>query len=64
MCGGHKIGFHAENTRTIDTFSEELNVFKKKVSPAKVESFSKHGSGQLKLGKYHYPSFEPEKYGE
>lgn len=60
--GGHKICFHAENTRSFETFSRELNSFKEKVNPLAVESFTKHGSGELKLGKYHYPLYEPEKY--
>jgi hypothetical protein len=62
--GGHKIGFHAENTRSLESFTNELNLFKEKVKPHSVESFSKHGSGELKLGKFHYPLFEPEKYLE
>jgi len=60
--GGHKIGFHAENTRSFETFDSELSLFREKVKPEKVASFSKHGSGSLKLGKYHYPPFEPQKY--
>ena len=62
ISGGHKVCFHAENTRSFETFSEELNCFKEKVKPLSVESFTKHGSGTLKLGKYHYPPYEPEKY--
>jgi len=62
--GGHKIGLHAENTRSIETFTNELVLFKEKVKPHAVESFSKHGSGELKLGKNHYPPFEPKKYLE
>jgi hypothetical protein len=62
--GGHHIGLHAENTRSFESFKEELNLFREKVKPLKVDSFSKHGSGKLKLGKYHYAPFEPEKYLE
>lgn len=62
--GGHKIGLHAENTRNFNTFKDELERFKEKVFPMQVDSFSKHGSGNLKLGKYHYAPFEPEKYLE
>jgi len=62
MSGGHKLGFHAENTRSFETFNEELCSFKEKVKPIQVESFTKHGSGTLKLGKHHYPPYEPEKY--
>lgn len=60
--GGHKIGFHAENTRSLETFSEELRAFKKEMNPIKVETFTKHGSGTLKLGKNHYPPYEPGQY--
>jgi len=62
--GNHKVGFHTENTRSFETFSEELINFKKQVKSLKVESFTKHGSGELKLGKHHYPPYEPEKYKE
>jgi hypothetical protein len=62
--GGHKIGLHAENTRSFETFKNELSLFRKKLNSEKVDSFSKHGSGNLKLGKYHYPPFEPQKYLE
>jgi len=54
--------FHAENTRSLETFTAELNLFKTKVAPNPVESFTKHGSGVLKLGRHHYPAYEPEKY--
>lgn len=60
--GGHKIGFHAENTRSVETFSAELNSFKKSLSGCQVDSFTKHGSGTLKLGKHHYAPYEPDKY--
>jgi len=59
--GGHKIGFHAEDTKTEDTFKAELSVFQKKIKK-KITHFTKHGSGELKLGKNHYPLYEPEKY--
>ncbi len=64
--GNHKIGLHAENTRNLETFSNELNTFKS-LLPDKniaVESFSKHGSGKVKIGKYHYAPYEAEKYLE
>lgn len=62
--GGHKTGFHAENTRSLETLSAELGRFRDFVSPAPVETFTKHGSGVLKLGKHHYPPYEPNKYKE
>lgn len=60
--GGHKLGFHAENTRSYDSFFKELTDFTNKVASAQVDSFTKHGSGELKLGKHHYAPYEPEKY--
>ncbi len=62
--GGHKTGFHAENTRTLETFEAELTAFRNKLPGVEVGTFSKHGSGVLKLGKHHYPPCEPEKYLE
>lgn len=62
--GNHKFGMHAENTRDNFTFKSELEQLKN-ISPSlKIDSFSKHGSGEIKLGKYHYPKYEPEKYFE
>lgn len=58
----HKIGFHAENTRTLDTFKNELDTFKTKLPGLTISSFTKHGSGIFKLGKKHYPKYEPCKY--
>lgn len=62
--GGHKIGLHAENTRSFELFSQELENCKKQATPLVVNSFTKHGSGELKLGRHHYPPYEPEKYKE
>ncbi len=59
--GDHLIGFHAENTKSIETFQQELNAFKQQINK-EVKYFTKHGSGVLKLGKYHYAPYEPEKY--
>ncbi len=58
----HKIGFHAENTQSIDTFKRELDSFKSKFPELNISSFTKHGSGILKLGKEHHPKYEPQKY--
>lgn len=60
--GNHKIGFHAENTRSLETFQNELEQFKSNPYCNKCDSFSKHGSGTFKLGKFHYPPYEEEKY--
>lgn len=61
--GGHKTGLHAENTRNYETFSAELSSLSK-LTGQRIISFTKHGSGDLKLGKYHYAPYEPEKYSE
>jgi len=58
----HKIGFHAENTQTIDTFKHELDAFRSKFLKLTISSFTKHGSGIIKLGRHHYPPYEPQKY--
>ena len=60
--GGHKLGLHAENTRSYETFIEEYTTLKSKVNNLPIDSFSKHGSGNIKLGKFHYPNYEPENY--
>ena len=62
--GGHKIGFHAENTRDFDSFKEELEQFKHKVGKIDLHSFTKHGSGDIKIGRNRYPPYEPQKYIE
>ena len=58
----HKVGLHAENTQTLESFRKEIGFFKSKMKGYHVESFSKHGSGKVKLGKHHYPDYEPQKY--
>lgn len=60
--GNHKIGFHAENTRSIETFERELAKFKSNAYCKTCDSFTKHGSGTYKLGKHHYPPYEENKY--
>lgn len=62
--GSHVLGFHAENTRTFATFSEELKSFRTQVKTSAVPIFSKHGSGYHKLGKNHHAAYEPDKYIE
>jgi hypothetical protein len=59
--GGHIIGLHLENSRSLDTFKKEIERIENSIN-SKVEVFSKHGSGSHKYGYYHYPSYEPEKY--
>ena len=60
--GNHLVGFHAENTKNFSTFQNELNKFKAKINNLNISSFTKHGSGDIKIGKHHYPPYEPEKY--
>ena len=60
--GGHKIGFHAENTKSFKTFNNEIIKFQKINSNLDISSFTKHGSGNIKIGRNHYAPYEPEKY--
>lgn len=61
--GDYLVGFHAEETQSMLSFQNELTLFEKKIGN-KIKTFTKHGSGKLKLGKNHYPPYEPEKYLE
>lgn len=58
--GHHISGLHAENTRSEETFLQEVKLFSR--NGISCSCFTKHGSGTLKLGKYHYPPYEPERY--
>jgi hypothetical protein len=60
--GNHVIGLHLENSRNIGTVKQELEEFQKFFNEYSVNTFSKHGSGTYKLGKNHYPPYEPWKY--
>lgn len=59
--GGHKAGIHLENTRDFSTFKAEYDNVAKRCA-LELSSITKHGSGKLKLGKHHYPPYEPDKY--
>jgi hypothetical protein len=59
--GGHRFGFHLENSRSAETFNEELRSFQQQLG-RRVEAFSKHGSGQARYGRHHYAPYEPERY--
>jgi len=59
--GGHQFGLHLENSRSEDTFQEELRAMEKIVG-RRITSFSKHGSGRMRLGLHHHPPYEPERY--
>lgn len=61
--GQHKIGLHLENSRTYETFYNELKYIEDFYN-RKVDTFSKHGSGKFKYGFHHYPHYEPQKYIE
>ena len=59
---GHMLGLHAEDTRSYESLKKELKGVQSCFAPKKINSFTKHGSGYLKLGRYHYPPYEPDKY--
>lgn len=59
--GGHQFGLHLENSRSEETFREELDSLEGALGRRVVE-FSKHGSGRLHLGRHHYAPYEPERY--
>lgn len=59
--GGHTFGLHLENSRSEETFIEELRSLERRLGQ-RVQEFSKHGSGKLHLGRYHHPPYEPQRY--
>lgn len=59
--GHHHYGLHLENSRSEQTFREELASLERTLGVS-IESFSKHGSGRYKYGWNHYAPYEPEKY--
>ena len=59
--GGHRFGLHLENSRSADTFQEELTALEQKIG-RRITEFSKHGSGRLHLGRHHYAPYEPHRY--
>ena len=59
--GGHQFGLHLENSRSAETFQEELGSLEKELGRRVIE-FSKHGSGRLHLGRHHFAPYEPERY--
>jgi hypothetical protein len=61
--GSHVYAVHIENSRTYETFKQELD-FLQSFLNIRIESFSKHGSGFHKYGRCHYAPYEPEKYVE
>jgi hypothetical protein len=61
--GSHEIGLHLENSRSFDTFRDEVRIIEDHFEK-KVLACSKHGSGGSKFGFYHYAPYEPERYVE
>jgi hypothetical protein len=59
--GGHQFGLHLENSRSEETYNEELLSLEQTLGRS-VTGFSKHGSGVLHLGRHHYAPYEPERY--
>lgn len=59
---GHKLGLHAENTRSLETFRKEVEEIRMYFNSVEISSFTKHGSGNWKGGRNHYPLYEPDKY--
>jgi len=60
--GNHSYGLHFENSRNEENLVNEIKQLEERTGVTNIKSFSKHGSGEFKLGKYHYPAYEPEKY--
>jgi hypothetical protein len=59
--GGHQVGLHLENSRSFDTFHQEIKILENHYGK-RVLAVSKHGSGGAKFGFHHYAPYEPEKY--
>lgn len=62
LLDGHMLGLHAENTKNYDTFKKELEEVQAHFFPIKISSFTKHGYGNWKGGRSHFPFYEPDKY--
>lgn len=60
--GGHAFGLHAEDTRGPEGFRFEIEKLKQWYPDLPLHSFTKHGSGELRLGRRHYAPYEPDKY--
>ena len=55
----HEIAYHAERTSSLRDFNSDLELLSKRL-PSQILGFSKHGSGELKLSKYHTAEYELE----
>jgi hypothetical protein len=63
QAGGHQFGLHLENSRTEETFREELQSIEQALDH-RITTVSKHGSGDKQYGLHHYAPYEPERYLE
>lgn len=59
--GNHVYGLHLENSRSAETFREELASLQRELG-FPVTAFSKHGSGRYTLGRHHFAPYEPDRY--
>jgi hypothetical protein len=59
--GGHEIGLHLENSRSLETFRAEKQDLERFLQKS-VSSFSKHGSGGAQFGRDHFAPYEPDRY--
>lgn len=59
--GGHQIGLHLENSRSLETCADEKSLLESHVGRP-VFAMSKHGSGKEKYGLHHFAPYEPTKY--
>jgi hypothetical protein len=59
--GGHRLGLHLENSRSLQSFMAEKSVLEQACS-MRVCAVSKHGSGGAKYGRAHFAPYEPLKY--
>lgn len=59
--GNHVYGLHLENSRSEETFREELESLEQNLGFA-VSAFSKHGSGRYRYGWHHFAPYQPERY--
>lgn len=59
--GNHVYGLHLENSRSEETFREELESLEHNLGFS-VPAFSKHGSGVHRYGLHHFAPYEPDRY--
>jgi len=57
----NEIGLHLYSAKTEKSFLKELKILENKIN-VKVEGFTKHGDGLVKLSRKHAWRYEPEKY--